>query len=82
MFELFGVLIVGALIVFLIGVALKVTWFVASLLLLPIKLLFAVGGFLLAGALALLLLPATILGILALVGGAAIVTLGALAAVF
>ncbi len=82
MFELFGVLIVGALVVFLIGVALKVTWFVASLILLPIKLLFALGGALLAGALVMLLLPATVLGILALIGGAAVLTLGALAAVF
>ena len=82
MFELIGFLFVGGLVLFLIGVAFKITWFVASLLLLPIKLLFAVGGFLLAGALCLFLLPATLIAIAALIGGVAILAMGALAAVF
>ena len=82
MFELLGLLIVGGLVLFLIGVALKITWFVASLLLLPIKLIFIVGGLFLMGALFLLLLPATLVGILALVGGLAVLGMGALAIIF
>ncbi len=82
MLEFLGFIIVSALVLFLIGVALKVTWFVASLLLIPLKLIFALGGILLAGALCLFLLPATLIAVLALAGGLVVVAMGALASVF
>lgn len=82
MLEFLGFIIVSALVLFLIGVALKVTWFVAGLLLIPLKLVFALGGILLAGALCLFLLPATLLAVLALAGGLVVVVMGALASVF
>ena len=82
MFELLGFLICGALVIFLIGAALKITWFVTCLLLFPLKLIIGIGAALVSGAVALLLLPLTVLGVLALVGGLLFVTLGALSAIF
>lgn len=82
MLELLGILICGALIIFLIGVALKITWFVATLLLFPLKLVIGIGAALLSGALLLFLLPFTILAILAVVGGIIFLSLGVLGAMF
>lgn len=82
MLELLGFLICGALVVFLIGVALKAAWFVTTLLLFPLKLIVGIGAALLSGAVLLFMLPFTILAILALIGGVLFVALGALGAIF
>ncbi len=82
MFELLGLAVGGILVLFVLGAVFKFLWFLASLILLPLKVVFGVGMALLTGALVLFCLPLTLLAVLALVGGLAFVTLGCLAAAF
>ncbi|MCK4304537.1 MAG: hypothetical protein KAY24_09890 [Candidatus Eisenbacteria sp.] len=82
MLELMGFVLGGFVLLFFLGIAFKFTWFLASLILLPLKLLFAVAGMLLTGALVLFFLPATIMAIVVLLGGLAFAALGVLCALF
>ena len=82
MLELFGIAVVGFVAVLVVGVTLKLLGVVLSLALLPLKLLFAFGGVLIAGAAMILVLPVTLFAIVAALGGALFLGLGFLRAVF
>ena len=70
-------LFIGGILLFcILGILLKLAGFVFSLILLPFKLLIAIGAALLTGALVIFLLPFTILAIVTLLGGLAIVLAG------
>lgn len=82
MFHLIGFVVSGLLVLLVLGVALKLAWLVGSLILLPLKLLFSLAAVLLTSALVLFFLPATIVVILALLGGLAFAVFGVFCILF
>ncbi len=77
MFELVGFLVGGVVLLLVFGVMLKLFCFLGGLLLLPLKIVFSLAGALLTGAILLLLLPFTLVVLIAVAGAVLAAVVGA-----